>query len=92
MVLGITGYTSREEEEVVLGIPGYTSEGRGKCGVRNSRMDVRDKRKKWCLEYQDKRRREEEGVVLGIPKYTSEEGGRICVNITRIHVKERRKG
>ena len=60
----------------MLIIPGCTSERGGRSGVRNTRIHVRGRRKKWCYEYLDSRQREVEEMVLWN---------------TRIHVRERRK-
>ena len=76
---------------MVLGIPGYTSEGGGRSGVSNTRINVGERRKNMCTVYQDSRQREEEVVVLGIPVYTSERGGTSGVRNTRIQVRGRRK-
>jgi hypothetical protein len=32
----------------MLGIPGYTSERGGRSDVRNTRIHVGERRKKWC--------------------------------------------
>ena len=57
---------------MVLGITGYTSERGGRSGVRNTRIHVKGRRKRWCKGYQDICQSEEEEVMLGIPGYTSD--------------------